>query len=58
MPAGLRFSLQELSGGMGDLGTFMPLAVAMAASGHLDVPGALLSGNNRRPAAGPYITRG
>ena len=35
--AGLKFSLRELSGGMGDLGTFLPLAVAMAAAGHLDV---------------------
>jgi len=37
MPARLKFSLPELSGGMGDLGTFLPLVVAVAIACRLDM---------------------
>src|SRR5690606_10700951 len=33
----LRFNLQELSGSLGDLGTFLPLSVAMALTCGLDI---------------------
>ena len=33
----MRFNLMELSGGLGDLGTFIPLAVAMALSSGMDI---------------------
>lgn len=36
-PIPLRFNLQELSGSLGDLGTFIPLALAMAVACHLDL---------------------
>lgn len=33
----LRFNLQEFSGGLGDLGTFIPLAVALSLSAGMDI---------------------
>ncbi len=33
----MRFNLMELSGGLGDLGTFIPLAVAMALASGMDI---------------------
>ncbi len=34
---GMRFSLMEFSGGLGDLGTFIPLAVAMSLASGMDI---------------------
>ena len=49
------FSLEELSGSLGDLGTFLPLLVGLAREIHLDV-GATLIFTGKKEASSPSLT--